>query len=48
MAVATLRVLAVEWGKSGEAEIDELTVNSGFLRTAPAIPASHGLIHKAK
>lgn len=48
MATATLRALATEWGKAGEAEIDQLTNQSGFLRVAQAIKSSHGATHKYK
>ena len=48
MATVTLRALAVEWGKAGEASIDHLTLESGFLRVAQALPASHKALHRYK
>jgi len=48
MATATLRALAAQWALEGDASMDHLTVNSGFLQVAEAIPASHKALHKYK
>lgn len=48
MSTATLRTLAAEWSKAGQASMDHLTKSSGFLRVAEAISASHGGSHKYK